>query len=164
MSRRAKRLGWNEGVKECAGKEYAASEDLRRLKKMDTDSSSSDEEKTIESKPMNAFDVLMAPLSKKAKVNVDPIYIAVIYIRWLKWIDPSEPLYMCPYTGAKQAVRVGKTAEEVAVARWKYENADAKSKNRRVGLLRELKVHGPGAVVEWKRGPRSEVQAWASVL
>ena len=36
---------------------------------------------------------------------------------------------------------------------------------KRIGLLHELKAHGPEAfdneVVEWKRGPRSEVQAWA---
>jgi hypothetical protein len=90
--------------------------------------------------------------------------IAVIYIRWLRWIDPSEALHGCPYVG--QAVRALLTAENVAVARWKEENGDAMRKSKRVGLLHELKVHDPGAfddqVVEWKQGPRSEVQAWAN--
>ena len=113
----------------------------------------------------NAFDVLMGPPAKKAKVDgvVDPIVIAVIYIRWLKWIDPSAPLYGCPYVG--QAVRAGNTASEVAAARWAAENSQAMRENKRVGLLRELKVHGVTAfdsqVVEWKQGPRSEVQKWA---
>ena len=123
---------------------------------MESDTSSDEEDLT-------AFDVLMQPTSKKAKV-VDPIYIAVIYIRWPKWIDPSEPLYMAPYVG--QAVRAGTTAEEVVVARWKEENYQAIHTNKRVGLPRELKVHGPVAfenqIVEWKRGPRSEVQKWAN--
>jgi hypothetical protein len=124
---------------------------------------SSDEDEGCEP---SAFDVLMHPPSKKAKVDgvVDPIVIAVIYIRWLKWIDPSAPLYGCPYGG--QAVRVGDSAEEVAAARWKEENSDAKRLNKRIGLMHELKLHGPEAfdnqIVEWKRGPRSEVQKWAN--
>jgi hypothetical protein len=128
---------------------------------------SSDEEDACEptTKP-NAFDVLMAPPAKKAKVVdgvVDPIYIAVIYIRWLKWIDPSAPLYGCPYVG--QAVRAGNTAEEVAAVRWAEENQQALREDKHVGLIHEIKVHGATAfdsqVVEWKQGPRSEVQAWA---
>jgi hypothetical protein len=127
---------------------------------------SSDEDDVCEAttKP-NAFDVLMAPLCKKAKVDgvVDPIVIAVIYIRWLKWIDPSAPLYGCPYGG--QAVRVGNSAEEVAAARWKQENQQALREDKRVGLIHELKVHGATAfhneIVDWRRGPRSEVQQWA---
>ena len=72
------------------------------------DSGSSDEEETV-TPTTSAFDVLMQPPSKKAKVDEEePIAIAVVYIRWLKWIDPSEPLYMCPYGG--QAVRAGDTA------------------------------------------------------
>ena len=131
---------------------------------MDSDTSS-DDERECYPRPKNAFDLLMAPPSKKAKADkVDPIMIAVIYIRWLKWIDPSEPLYMCPYVG--QAVRAGLTAELVAVARWKEENRDAMRESKRVGLLHALKVHGPEAfndqVVEWKQGPRSEVQKWAN--
>ena len=107
----------------------------------------------------------MQPPSKKAKVDkVDPIMIGVIYIRWLLWIDPSEPLYGCPYVG--QAVRAaGNTAQEVATARWNEENGDATRKNKRIGLMHELKLHGTEAfddqIVEWRRGPRSEVQKWA---
>jgi hypothetical protein len=127
---------------------------------------SSDEEDACEpaTKP-NAFDVLMAPPAKKAKVDraVDPIVIAVIYIRWLKWIDPSAPLYGCPYVG--QAVRAGNTANEVAAARWADENRQAVREDKRVGLPHELRVHGATAfdsqVVEWKQGPRSAVQKWA---
>jgi hypothetical protein len=127
---------------------------------------SSDEEDACEptTKP-NAFDVLMAPPAKKAKVDgaVDPIVIAVIYIRWLKWIDPSAPLYGCPYVG--QAVRAGLTANEVAAARWADENSQAVREDKRVGLPHELRVHGATAfdsqVVEWKQGPRSAVQKWA---
>jgi hypothetical protein len=124
-------------------------------------SSDDDEEDDVE---QNALDVLMQPPSKKLKgVDIDPIMIAVVYIRWLRWIDPSEPLYMCPYGG--QAVRVGSTANEVAAARWAEENSQAMRESKRVGLLHELKVHGATAfdnqVVEWKRGPRSDVQKWA---
>jgi hypothetical protein len=126
---------------------------------------SSDEEDGCEAttKP-NAFEVLMQPPSKKAKVvdKVDPIVIAVIYIRWLKWIDPSEPLYGCPYVG--QSMRIGNLKEEVAAKRWGQENSSAKSLNKRVGLMHELKVHGPEAfhneIVDWKKGPRSEMHAW----
>ena len=43
----------------------------------------------------------------------------------------------------------------------KEEDSHAKREFKRIGLLRELRVHGPEAfddvVVEWKRGPRSEV-------
>ena len=123
------------------------------------DSSSDDEDA-----PRNAFDVLMAPPSKKAKTNgSEPIMIAVVYIRWLKWIDPSEPLYGCPYIG--QAVRAHSTAELVAKERWMEENRDATARRKRVGLYHAIKAHGPEAfadnIVEWKQGPRSEVQAWA---
>jgi hypothetical protein len=128
---------------------------------------SSDEDDACEATTkQSAFDVLMAPPCKKAKVvnEVDPIVIAVIYIRWLKWIDPSEPLHGCPYVG--QAVRSGNTAEEVAAARWGEENSYAKRLNKSVGLMHELKVHGQTAfhneIVDSKRGPRSEVQAWAN--
>jgi hypothetical protein len=133
---------------------------------MDSDSSSDEEDACEPTTKPNAFNVLMAPPAKKAKVEgaVDPIVIAVIYIRWLKWIDPSAPLYGCPYVG--QAVRTENTAEEVAAARWKEENQQALREDKRVGLLNELRVHGPEAfddqIVEWKQGPRSEVQAWAN--
>ena len=126
---------------------------------------SSDEEDECEPtmKP-TAFYVLMQPPSKKAKVDeVEPIYIAVIYIRWLKWIDPSEPLYMCPYGG--QAVRPGSSAEEVALARWREENSQGIREQKDIGLLACIGDYGPDAfdnqIVEWKRGPRSEVQKWA---
>jgi len=126
---------------------------------------SSDDDEEDVTPTTSAFDVLMGPPPKKAKVDgvVDPIVIAVVYIRWLRWIDPSAPLYGCPYVG--QAVRVLLTANEVAVARWQEENRDAMREDKRVGLLHELRVHGPEAfdnqIVEWKHGPRSEVQAWA---
>ena len=141
----------------------APSQKTPRLKEMDSDPSS-DEEGECCPRPANAFDVLMAPPAKKAKVDeVEPILIAVVYIRWLKWIDPSAPLYGCPYVG--QAIRIGNTAEEVALTRWKQENYDATRHDKRLGLMHELKVHGPEAfddqIVEWKKGPRSEVQKWA---
>lgn len=128
---------------------------------------SSDEEDACEAttKP-NAFDVLMQPPTKKAKVvdKVDPIVIAVIYIRWLKWIGSLEPLYMLPYIG--QAVRSLSTAKEVALARWKEENRRSTREDKDVGLIHCLDVYGPEAfddqIIEWKRGPRSEVQAWAN--
>ena len=127
---------------------------------MESDSSS--DEQDLTSFKRNAFDVLMQPTSKKAKV--DPIYIAVIYIRWLKWIDQSEPLHMCPYVG--QAVRPGPTAERVAGARWKEENNQAMRESKDIGLIHCIDVYGPDAfedqIVEWKRGPRSELQLWAN--
>ena len=127
---------------------------------MDSDPSSDEETE----KSTNAFDVLMQPSSKKAKVEqVDPIVIAVLYIRWLKWIDPSHPLFMCAYIG--QAVRAGDTAEEVATKRWKEENHQAVREDKDIGLIHCLDVYGPDAfddqIVEWKRGPRSEVQKYA---
>lgn len=127
---------------------------------MDTDASEGEE---CAPEPSNAFDVLMA--RKKPKVaESEPSMIAVIYIRWLKWIDPLEVLYGCPYVG--QAVRALSTAELVAVARWKEENNEAMRESKRIGLLHELKMHGPGVfyneIVEWKQGPRSEVQKWAN--
>jgi len=128
---------------------------------MDSDPSSDDEPE----KSTNAFKLMMQPPPKKAKVEqVDPIVIAVIYIRWLKWIDPSEPLYGLPYVG--QAVRAKDTAEEVAVMRWKEENLQAVREDKDIGLIHCLDMYGPAAfddqVVEWKRGPRSEVQEWAN--
>jgi hypothetical protein len=129
------------------------------------DSGSSDEEDAIPT--TSAFDVLMQPPCKKAKVDEEqPNVIAVVYIRLLKWIDPSEPLHGCPYIG--QAVRALLTANEVAAMRWKEENRNAIRENKRVGLLHELNVHGPEAfddqIVEWKQGQRSEVQRWANEL
>jgi len=129
------------------------------------DNSSNEEDACEPTTKPNAFDVLMAAPAKKAKIDgvVDPIVIAVVYIRWLKWIDPSAPLFGCPYVG--QAVRSGLTANEVAAARWAEENRDATREDKSVGLLCELKVHGSTAfdsqVVEWKQGPRSDVQKWA---
>ena len=127
------------------------------------ESDNSDDEEFVVNPP-NAFDEPMQPPSKKAKVDeVDPIMIAVVYTRRLMWIDPSEPLYGCPYDG--QAVRQMDTPEKVAMARWKEENYDAVRKPKRVGLLHELKVHGPAMfvdkIVDSRRGPRSEVQKWA---
>jgi len=126
---------------------------------MDSDPSSDEETE----KSTNAFKLMMQP-PKKAKVEeVDPIVIAVIYIRWLKWIDPSEPLYGLPYVG--QAVRAKETAEEVAVMRWKEENMQAVREDKDIGLIHCLDVYGPAAfddqIVESKRGPRSEVQKYA---
>ena len=101
---------------------------------------------TAQTSTTNAFSVLMAPPSKKAKVEVvDPIVIAVIYIRRLKWIDPSEPLFGCPYVG--QAVRAHPTAEEVAVVRWKEENGQAVREEKAIGLIHCLDVHGTKCII-----------------
>ena len=52
------------------------------------DSGSSDEEDAIPT--TSAFDVLMQPPSHKAEGDEEqPNVIAVVYIRLLKWIDPS---------------------------------------------------------------------------
>lgn len=130
---------------------------------MDSEQSSDEEEPEPK---QNAFQLMMMqPPSKKANVEeVDPIYIAVIYIRWLNGIDPSHPLFKCPYIG--QAVRVGDTPEEVATKRWKAENLQAVREDKDIGLIHCLDMHGPAAfdnqIVESKRGPRSEVQEWAN--
>ena len=128
---------------------------------MDSEQSSDDEEP----KPkQNAFQMMMQPPSKKAKVELDPIMIAVLYIRWLKWIDPLDLLFMCAYIG--QAVRAGDTPEKVATARWKEENYQAVREDKDIGLIHCLDVYGPDAfddvIFEWRRGPRSEVQDWAN--
>ena len=118
-------------------------------------------------KELNAFEELMNPKSKKQKTcqsTDEPIYMAVIYIRWLLYIDPNEPLFGCPYVG--QSVRAGNTAIEVADLRWKAENNQAVREDKDIGLLHFLGFYGAGVfknkVVEWKRGPRSEVQKWAN--
>ena len=123
----------------------------------------SDDEET--ERPKNAFEIMMQPPSKKAKVEeIDPIYTAVLYIRWLKWIDPSNPLFMCPYIG--QAVRSEDTPEKVVTPRWKEEDNKAVREYHDIGVLHCLRVYGPEAfydqIVESKRGPRSEVQEWAN--
>lgn len=103
------------------------------------------------------------PPSKKAKVEVDPIYIAVIYIRWLTYINPSSLFFMCPYVG--QAVRDAESAEWLANQRWNEENSLATREDKDMGLTHCLNEYGPdkfrNEVVEWRKGPRSEVQAWA---
>jgi hypothetical protein len=113
---------------------------------------------------MDAFQKMMQSQAKKQKVDVEPIYIAVIYIRWLRWIDPSEPLYNAPYVG--QSVRDKDTPEKVAEERWKAENNQAVREDKDVGLIACLDTYGPDAfydeVVESRRGPRSEVQKWAN--
>ena len=109
----------------------------------------------------NAFDVLMsAPQDKE-----DAVVFAVVYIRWLRWIDKSSPLYNIPYIG--QVVRAQPNSVEDAVkARWREENAEAIRKDTMYGLLAALDCFGPSAfyneVFEWRHGPRSEVQEWAN--
>jgi len=50
--------------------------------------------------------------------------------------------------------------------RWKEENRQAVREDKDIGLIHCLDVYGPAAfddqIVEWKRGPRSEVQDWAN--
>jgi len=132
---------------------------------MESDRSSDDE--CDDSKPPNAFDDLMQPPSKRAKVEeVDPIYIAVIYIRWLRWIDPSAPLYNVPYIG--QAVRSKEKygdATNVALQRWNEENRQAIREHKEVGLIACIEMYGHSAffdeVVDFRIGIHSCVQNWA---
>ena len=113
----------------------------------------------------NAFDMMMGSARKKRKADQnEPIRTAVVYSRRLVRIDPNHPLCGCIYGG--QAVRADESPDVVAKARWGYENADAMRKNKRIGLLHELRMHGPEAfdneVVESRRGPQSVVQKWAN--
>ena len=121
---------------------------------------SSDEEDACEAttKP-NAFDVLIAPPAKKTKVEgaVDPIMMAVIYIRWLRWIDPSDVLHNIPYVG--QAVRSGyDDPQKCAQARWNDENLQAAREYHEIGLLAAIEMFGKDSfydeVVKWRVGPR----------
>mgnify|MGYP006084255967 CR=1 FL=1 len=100
-------------------------------------------------------------------VKNEPEYIAVIYIRWLKWIDPSEPLCNIPYIG--QAVRSAmkyKDAKHVAQARWTEENKQSEKEDKERGLIAALEMFGIHAfydvIVEQRKGPRSQVQKWAN--
>ena len=112
----------------------------------------------------SAFDVLMGKT-----VKPEPEYWSVIYERTLRWpADPEEPLIGTPYFG--QAVRpVGKkygSAQEVAEARWREEDWSSKrGDGSDACLLEALRMFGPGAfdnrVVEFRRGARESVQAWA---
>ena len=113
---------------------------------------------------LNAFDMMMDSARKKQKPDrTDPIRTAVIYSRRLVRIDPNHPLCGCIYGG--QSVRADESPYAVASERWKQENTQAMRVNKRIGLLHELRVHGPEAfdneLVESMRGPQSVVQKWA---
>ena len=123
---------------------------------------------------VNAFDRMMRANGKRKAVAIDDddetnekvvTVMAVIYIRWLRWIDPSEPLHNTPYIG--QAVRGGyDDPRKLGEARWKEENSQAKREDKEVGLIAALDTFGEDAffdeVVEWRIGPREDVAAWAN--
>ena len=155
-----------------AGKDDPDPEDRRpqtadcRASKM-SDSEASAEVDLNAFHELNAFDLMMGSARKKRKADQnEPIRTAVVYSRRLVRIDPNHPLCGCIYGG--QAVRADESPYEVAKARWQEENNDAMRLNKRIGLLHELRVHGPEAfddvVVESMRGPQSVVQKWADEL
>jgi hypothetical protein len=134
-----------------------------RFLEMNPDKSESDEESP--NPEIDAFQRMMnSHAKKKQKVEVDPIVIAVIYIRWLRWIFEGEPLYNIPYVG--QSVRSMNTPQKVAEDRWKQENRQAVRECKELGLIACLDTYGSNAfydeLVEWRQGPRSEVQKWAN--
>ena len=96
-------------------------------------------------------------------------YIGVVYRRHLVRVGNDFPLFGCSYYG--QAVRSpDKYADHVAVAkkRWDEENGRATRESHELGLLAVLDMFGASvfedSIVDSKRGPRSEVQAWADAL
>jgi hypothetical protein len=119
----------------------------------------------------DAFEVMMQNAAKppkppKPKDDEDPIVIGVVYRRSLLFIAEIEPLYGISYFG--QAVRSAEkysTPEMVAQARWTQENLSAKRESKELGLLAALECYGEEAfkdeVIEYLKGPRSIVQAWA---
>ena len=96
--------------------------------------------------------------------DVDPIVWAVIYIRWLIGVARSHPLFGIPYVG--QTVRSCKSSLKVAKARWRDEDSVGRRSRKVVGLLSAIKDHGATAFrnirVEWRKGRRSEMLAWAN--
>lgn len=132
-----------------------------RMEPDDTD----DEDEPPHKATTNAFAMMNAVASKKQKVVDVVVVMAVVYIRWLRWIDPSEALHDVPYVG--QAVRGGYNDPlKCAKARWDEENRQAKREDKEVGLMAALDMFGEDAffdeVVEHRVGPREEVQKWAS--
>jgi hypothetical protein len=113
---------------------------------------------------------------KKRKVDddsdeevVDPIYIAVVYRRHLIHVEDDFPLFGCSYFG--QAVRSPDKYTDhfaVAKARWDAENNQATRESHELGLLAVLDMLGKDAfddsIMDFRMGPRSEVQAWADAL
>ena len=96
-------------------------------------------------------------------------YIGVVYRRHLVRVDDDCPLVGCSYYG--QAVRSPDMyADHVAVAkkRWAEENGRATRESHELGLLAVLDTFGASvfedSIVDFKKGPRSEVQAWADAL
>ena len=95
-------------------------------------------------------------------------YIAVIYMRKLKWIDPHDPLHDIVYVG--QAVRSAtkyKSAKNIAEKRWKEENCLARNKSYVAGLNAALEIYGESAfydfIVDEKFGEnRSYLRSWAN--
>jgi hypothetical protein len=133
---------------------------------------SEDELPDVPLKPkVNAFALMMQPKRQKvvapkvAVPEVDPIVIAVIYIRWLRWIASTEPLFGAPYVG-QSVSGMFDTPERVANERWNAENRQAIREDHAIGLLACIDMYGNDAfddnVVEWRRGPRSVVQVWAN--
>jgi hypothetical protein len=119
----------------------------------------------------DAFEVMMQNAAKppkppKPKDDEEPIVIGVVYRRMLLFIAEIEPLYGISYFG--QAVRSAEkysTPEMVAQARWTEENLSSKRESKDLGLLAALECYGEEAfkdeVMEYLKGPRSIVQAWA---
>jgi len=96
-------------------------------------------------------------------------YIGVVYRRHLIHVEDDFPLFGCSYYG--QAVRSpDKYADHFAVAkkRWDEENGRATRESHELGLLAVLDMFGASvledSIVDIKKGPRSEVQAWADAL
>ena len=102
---------------------------------------------------------------KKAEAE----YIGVVYRRHLIRVEDDFPLSGCSYYG--QAVRSPDMyADHFAVAkkRWDEENGRATRESHELGLLAVLDTFGASvfedSIVDIKKGPRSEVQAWADAL
>lgn len=93
----------------------------------------------------------------------------VVYVRTLRWpADPNDVLIGTSYCG--QAVRAVctkyPTVQAVAEARWAEEDAKARrGDGGDISFMEVLRMYGHDAfeneVVQWRRGPRSEMQAWA---
>ena len=116
-------------------------------------------------KSKSKFPVPSGTGNKKAEEE----YIGVVYRRHLIHVKDDFPLIGCSYYG--QAVRSpDKYADHFAVAkkRWDEENGRATRESHELGLLAVLDMFGASAfedsIVDIKKGPRSEVQAWADAL
>ena len=103
------------------------------------------------------------------KKKAEEEYIGVVYRRHLIHVEDDFPLIGCSYYG--QAVRSPDMyADHFAVAkkRWDEENGRATRESHELGLLAVLDMFGASvfedSIVDIKKGPRSEVQAWADAL